>query len=341
MTDEDSSETTDYLSETKADETGEDHVNSPHPFDTIVVGGGPAGLSAALGLGRCLRKVVVCDAGKPRNAAAKVFNGYLSRDGASPHEFLEISRGQLKRYETVEIRKALVVGIEGVPQGFTVELDSGERLTARTILLATGLVDELPQIEGIRQFYGETVHSCPYCDAWELRGSALAVLGGSQEAADLALELLLWTRDIILCTYGVKASFSQETRSTMLRAGIKILDASVQRLEGKGGQLEGVRFNDGTFLPRRGAFFSPGQFQRSNLAEQLGCKACDEEIGCIRCGEDTATNVPGVYAAGNCTKGVQLVIAAVAEGMRAAFAINDALLEKDLNALKGSRGFEL
>ena len=304
-------------------------------LDTIIIGGGPAGLSAALGLGRCLRKVVVCDAGHPRNAAAKVFNGYLSRDGSSPQEFLQVSRAQLQRYETVEIRNATVADVERLPRGFAAVLVSGERMHARTVLLATGLVDELPVIEGVRQFYGKSIHSCPYCDAWELRGFPLAVLGGSQQAADLALELLLWSRDVVLCTYAVPQSFSPETRNAMSRAGIKIMDEPVARMEGSGDRLEGLRFADGTFLPRRAAFFSPGQYQRSSLAERLGCDFCPYEDGCVLCGEDTATNIPGVYAAGNCTKGVQLVIAAVAEGMRAAFAINDALLEEDLTAELG------
>ena len=308
-------------------------VNGSSILDTVIVGGGPAGLSAALGLGRCLRKVVVCDAGQPRNAAAKVFNAYLSRDGSSPQEFLQISRAQLQRYETVEFRNGKVRSIKRVPRGFEAALDSGERLSARTILLATGLVDELPDIKGIRQFYGETVHSCPYCDAWELRGLPLAVLGGSQQAADLALELLLWSRDIVLCTYAVTPSFPGKTRDKLSRLGIKVIEAPIEGLEGTGGQLKGLRFVDGSFLPRVGAFFSPGQFQRSSLPQQLGCCFCEES--CVRCGEDAATNVPGVYAAGNCTNGVQLVVAAVAEGMRAALAINDALLEEDLTAELG------
>src|SRR6188508_690807 len=131
-------------------------------LDAIVIGGGPAGLSAALVLGRCLRNVVVCDAGHPRNEPARIFNGYLSRDGSSPAEFLAISREQLKRYKTVQLRHAVVSDVLRGKDQFTAVLESGERISARTVLIATGLVDELPQVENFRQFYGKTAHNCPY-----------------------------------------------------------------------------------------------------------------------------------------------------------------------------------
>ena len=297
-------------------------------LDTIIIGGGPAGLSAALVLGRCLRNVVVCDAGHPRNEPARIFNGYLSRDGSTPAEFLAISRKQLGRYETVQLREGMVTDVVRGDGEFTAILQSGERLTARTLLIATGLVDELPQIENFLQFYGKTAHSCPYCDGWEVRGQPIAVLGETQEAADLAIELLLWSPDIVLCTNAAAVSYDKKTAQTIDRVGVKIVTKCIARLEGTDGDLEGIRFTDDTFLPRKALFFSPGQFQRSPLAEKLGCDFCSED-GCIDCGENTATNVPGVYAAGNCSKGVQLVIAAVAEGMQAAFAINTALLDAD------------
>jgi thioredoxin reductase len=297
-------------------------------LDTIVVGGGPAGLSAALVLGRCLRKVLVCDAGHPRNEPAKIFNGYLSRDGSTPAEFLAISREQLQRYETVQLRQTVVADIVRGEGEFTAILESGERLVARTILIATGLVDVLPQIQNFRQFYGKSAHSCPYCDGWEARGQPIAVVGADQAAADLAIELLLWSPHIVLCTNNCAPTYDDTTRQTMERVGVKIISNCIARLEGSGEDLEGIRFTDHTFLKRKALFFSPGQFQRSPLAERLGCDFCAED-GCIQSGLDTATNVPGVYAAGNCSRGIQLVIAAVSEGMQAAFAINNALLEAD------------
>jgi thioredoxin reductase len=305
-------------------------------LDAIIVGGGPAGLSAALVLGRCLRHVLVCDAGHPRNEPARIFNGFLSRDGSTPAEFLQICRDQLRRYETIEFRKVKVVDVERGDCRFTAILETGERVTGRMFLLATGLVDELPRIENFRQFYGSTVHSCPYCDGWECRGQPIAVIGCNQESLDLAIELLLWSKDLVLCTNG-PLKVERKAVETFKRLCIRIIDTPIALLEGAGDKLEGIRFTDSSFLPRSAVFFSPGQYQRSPLAEQLGCEFC-EENNCIQCGEDTATNVPGLYAAGNASRGVQLVIAAAAEGMQSAFAINNALLEADAErgALKNS-----
>jgi thioredoxin reductase len=303
-------------------------------LDAIVIGGGPAGLSAALVLGRCLRRVLVCDAGHPRNEPARIFNGFLSRDGSSPAEFLQICRDQLRRYETIEFRKVKVVDVERGDCRFTAILETGERAAGRMLLLATGLVDELPQIENFRQFYGSTVHNCPYCDGWECRGQPIAVTGCNQESLDLAIELLVWSKDLVLCTNGA-LTVDRKAVETAKRLGIRFIETPIALLEGAGDTLEGIRFTDGSFLPRSALFFSPGQYQRSPLAEQLGCEFC-EGNNCIQCGEDTATNIPGVYAAGNASRGVQLVIAAAAEGMQAAFAINSALLDADAatNALR-------
>ena len=295
-------------------------------LDAIVIGGGPAGLSAALVLGRCLRRVLVCDAGHPRNEPARIFNGFLSRDGSSPAEFLQICRDQLRRYETIEFRKVKVVDVERGDCRFTAILETGERFAGRMLLLATGLVDELPQIENFRQFYGSTVHNCPYCDGWECRGQPIAVTGCNQESLDLAIELLLWSKDLVLCTNGA-LTVDRKAVETAKRLGIRFIETPIALLEGAGDTLEGIRFIDGSFLPRSALFFSPGQYQRSPLAEQLGCEFCEGNN--IQCGEDTATNIPGVYAAGNASRGVQLVIAAAAEGMQAAFAINSALLDAD------------
>ncbi len=278
-------------------------------------------------LGRCRRRTLLFDAGHPRNEASHALHGYLTRDGIPPAEFLKIGREQLARYDTIEIRSAKVIQVERGQCHFTATIEGGEQFSSRMLLLATGLVDELPKIDGFRQFYGITAHSCPYCDGWEHRDQPLAVLGCSKDAADLALELLLWSKDVILCTNGAPEC-GCDVLDPMERNGVRVIDKPIARLEGTGDKLERIRFQDGSELARTAIFFSPGQHQRSQLAEQLGCEFCEAD-GCIQCGENTATNVPGVYAAGNATRGVQLVIAAAAEGMQAAFAINTALLEAD------------
>jgi len=219
------------------------------PLDAIVIGGGPAGLSAALVLGRCLRRVLVCDAGHPRNEPARIFNGFLSRDGSTPAEFLQICRDQLRRYETIEFRKVKVVDVERGDCRFTAILETGERVAGRMLLLATGLVDVLPEIENFRQFYGSTVHNCPYCDGWECRDQPIAVTGGNQESVDLAIELLLWSKDLVLCTNG-PITCDRKTMETIGRLDIRVIETPISRLEGNGDKLEGIRFTDGDFLPR-------------------------------------------------------------------------------------------
>jgi thioredoxin reductase len=296
-------------------------------LDVLIVGGGPAGLSAALVLGRCRRRTILFDAGHPRNEASHALHGYLTRDGISPAEFLKIGREQLRRYDTIDVRPGKVTGVERRDRRFTTTLETGDRFSSRMLLLATGLVDELPQVEGFRQFYGVSAHSCPYCDGWEHRDQPLAVIGCDKDAADLALELLLWSKNVILCTNGAPEC-GRDVLEPMQRNGVRIVDGPIKRLEGTADKLERIRFRDGSEIERTAVFFSPGQHQRSPLAQQLGCEFCEAD-GCIQCGENAATNVPGVYAAGNATRGVQLIIAAAAEGMQAAFAINTALLEAD------------
>jgi thioredoxin reductase len=301
-------------------------MNAAIRYDTIIAGGGPAGLSAALVLGRCRRRVLVCDTGKPRNQRSKAMHGFLSRDGTPPAEFAEICRAQLRDYPGVELRSIAVLDARREGDHFAVELGDGSSETSRTLLLATGIVDDLPKIEGFDRFYGRTAHHCPYCDGWEHRDQPLAVVGCKVEAADLAIELLLWSKDLVLCTDG-PPDFSAEKRLELDHLGIRVIEAPIAALEGEGDVLGGIRFRDGRFLARAALFFSPGQKQHSPLAERLGCELC--EAGSIQCAEDTETCVPGLYAAGNASRGLQLVIIAAAEGTRSAFAINERLCQDD------------
>lgn len=295
-------------------------------YDTIIAGGGPAGLSAALVLGRCRRKVLVCDIGRPRNHRSKAIHGFLSRDGTPPGEFAEICRDQLRRYPNVELRHAEIIDARIEGDGFSVELREGATETSRALLLATGIVDELPRIAGFDQFYGRSAHHCPYCDGWEHRDQPLAVLGGKLEAAELAIELLLWSKDVVLCTDGAPELTAKES-GRLEQNGVRVIEDRIASLEGEGDVLRAIRFANGEALERAALFFSPRQMQRSPLGEKLGCEFCDD--GSIQCTEGAETCVPGLYAAGNASRGLQLVIIAAAEGTRAAFAINEWLCEKE------------
>jgi thioredoxin reductase len=296
-------------------------------FDVIIVGAGPAGLSAALILGRSRRRVLVLDSGKPRNAASRGLHGFLTRDGIDPSEFLTIAHEQLRAYETVEVRMAEVISATCVASSFELKLANGERFSCRKLLLATGVVDELPDIAGLKELYGSSVFHCPYCDGWEMRDQPLAVYGRGENGAGLALELTLWSRDLVLCTDG-PGELQEGELARLARHNIDVREDQIERLDGDDGVLKEIVFTNGTTISRRGMFFSTSQHQHSDLAEQLGCALTEE--GCIDTGEYETTNVPGLYVAGDASRLVQFVIVAAAEGAQAAVAINKELMKEDL-----------
>ena len=296
-------------------------------LDVIIVGAGPAGLSAALVLGRCRRRVLICDAGHPRNASSHALHGFLTRDGINPTEFLHIAGEQLRPYETVELRQAEVTDARRQAHTFEVTLSTGERISSRKLLLATGVVDEIPSIEGISELYGRTVFHCPYCDGWELRDQPLAVYGRGENGFGLSLELLLWSRDLVFCTNG-PSELSPEQIERLTRHNIAMKEERIVRLEGSEGNLERIVFADGESLARKAMFFSTGNTQSSNLPEKLGCKFTDQ--GCVDTGEYETTDVPGLYVAGDASRLVQFVIVAASEGAQAAVAINKELMKEDL-----------
>jgi thioredoxin reductase len=303
-------------------------------WDVIVVGGGPAGLSAALVLGRCRRRVLVCDLGRPRNARAHAVHAFFTRDGTPPRQLLRTARAQLAPYESVEVRRVEVRDARPAGRGFEVRTAGGARLRARFLLLATGVVDVLPRIDGIDRFYGSSVFHCPYCDGWEMRDRALAVYGRGRSGAGLARDLLSWSRDVVLCTDGPPRLDAAERRR-LARLGIPVHSGRIARLDGRGRTLRSLQFRDGTRLAREGVFLSTGQHQRSPLAERLGCAFTGR--GAVRTDRSEMTSVPGVYAAGDCSRDVQLVIVAAAEGARAAFAINKELAREALERRERSR----
>jgi thioredoxin reductase len=296
-------------------------------YDVIIVGAGPAGLSAALILGRARRRVLVCDTGRPRNAASRAMHGYLTRDGMPPSEFLQTAREQMRQYETVEMRDIAVVHAECRDGTFHVTLQDGVRLAARKLLIATGVSDNVPSIPGFRELYGIGVFHCPYCDGWEVRDQPLAVYGRGARGLGLSLELTGWSRDIVLCTDG-PSELAADDIARLTRNGVVVRDDRVARLEGTAA-LERIVFATGEPLPRRAVFFTTGQTQQSDLARTLGCEI--NEKGTVRTGKYEATHLSGLYVAGDASRAVQWVIVAAAEGAEAAFAINTDLLKEDLS----------
>jgi thioredoxin reductase len=296
-------------------------------FDVIIVGAGPAGLSAALMLGRCRRSVLLCDNGRPRNAATQAIHGYLTRDSIPPSEFRAIGRQQLARYETVQLRDVEVVDAACRDGRFVVALAGGEQVESRKLLLATGVVDNLPALQGISELYGRSVFHCPYCDGWEVRDQPLAVYGRGDRAEGLALELTGWSRDVVVFTDG-ECEMDDTQRRRLERHGIGVREERLARLEGADGVLERVVFANGESVARRAMFVTLGQEQRSAMAIRLGCEFNDK--GTVMTGKYETTHLKGLFVAGDASRAVQWVVVAAAEGAEAAFAINTQLLKEDL-----------
>ena len=294
--------------------------------DVLIVGGGPAGLSAALVLGRARRRVLLCDSGNPRNATSRGVNGFLSRDGVDPHELRRLGREQLVPYDGVELRDAVVAEARCTKTGFEAVLADGTRLEARKLLLATGLEIEFPKIDGLAELYGQGVFDCPYCDGWEERDGPIAVLGPGDKGHGFALELLGWSRDVVLLTDG-PAELSRAERQVLDKHNIRLIEDPVAGVEGGAKGLERIRFAHGGAIERKALFFCPDDRIISPLAMKLGCELSGR--GDAEASVYGKTNVAGLYVAGDASVRVHFAIVAAAEGAMAAFAINNEILNED------------
>ena len=296
--------------------------------DVCIVGAGAAGLSAALLLGRCRRDVVVFDSAKPRNSVSRALHGFLTRDGIPPWDLRELGRQQLAAYPSVQLRELTVVSVTRRQDRFELRTSDDQVTAARMLLLATGRTDELPDRPGFRALYGRGVYHCPFCDGWEHRDEALVTYGRGTDAFDVACELLTWSDRVTLCSDG-PPELSEEQRTRLAVNGIAINETPVRELRAAADStLECVAFANGETLRCGALFFVTAAPQKSHLPESLGCVF--DESGGVKCKEHAATDVPGLFVAGNVRCGIHLAITAAAEGAEAAIAINDALLELEL-----------
>lgn len=297
-------------------------------YDVAIIGGGPAGLSAALVLARSCRRIVACDHGHPRNYAAQAVHGYLGSDGISPSGLRSLGINECRAYGVqfidAKVRTATCDG-KTVRSRFQLELENGQFLIARKLLLATGVLDILPKIHGFADFYGTTIHHCPYCDGWEHRDKRLVALGCGEAAGKLALTLIGWSPHVTCCTNDRTLGNSIADRLKKYQIGVR--SELITEFAGDGDILQEVRFADGKFLKCDALFFSAEQSQRSQLPVMLGCE-CDDD-GLIVKHEKQGAGVRGLFLAGDADGEVQFAIVAAAEGAVAATAINAELLAED------------
>jgi thioredoxin reductase len=293
-------------------------------YEIVIVGGGAAGLSAALVLGRARRRVVVIDAGEPRNAPAAHMQGFLSRDGMPPIELLRAGRAEVARYG-VELLDGRVLDMG---PGYTVTLAGGRTLTARRILIATGVSDELPQIEGVRDRWGRDLLHCPYCHGWEVRDQPLGVLGTIAGSVQHALLVRQWSDDVVFFAHSYE--LDPEERLQLDARGIRIEPAAVVRLVVENDRLRGVELADGRIVPRAAVFVRPGNVPHDDgLLAALDCATND--AGFVTVDATWRTSNPGVWAAGNVVDPRAQVITSAGAGSAAAIAINADLVQEDID----------
>jgi thioredoxin reductase len=294
-------------------------------FDVVIVGGGPAGLSAALMLGRCRRRVLVCDLGAPRNRRSHALHGYLTRDGIPPSQLNELGRAELHQYG-VDVRQVGVTGVRCMPDHHILSLGDGSETRSRFLLIATGVIDDLPGISGFDECYGRSLFHCPYCDGWERRDQRIAAFGGGKAGVGLALGLKTWSADVLLCTNGAAVNRRGRTRLASNQIALRV-DA-IAALDHHEGELRAVVFESGERIARDAMFFTTGQHPQSELAIALGCTLTSR--GTVKTGSQCDTNVRRVFVAGDASRDAQFVVVAAAEGVKAAVAINKALQAEDV-----------
>ncbi|WP_405671449.1 NAD(P)/FAD-dependent oxidoreductase [Streptomyces canus] len=303
-------------------------------YEVIVVGGGAAGLSAALVLGRARRHTLVVDAGEPRNTPAAHMQGFLTRDGMPPAEFLAIGREEIKGYGVELVRDRVVE----VAPGFAVTLASGRVFKARRLVVATGLKDELPDVPGVAARFGKDVLHCPYCHGWEVRDQAFGVLATTPLSVHQALMVSQWSKDVTLFLHTVAESeLSDDDLRRLAAAGVGVVPGEVAELIVTDDRLTAVRLEDGTTHAREVVFTAPRAVPQNGLLERLGAELQETPFGSYPVVDGNGqTTVPGVYAVGNAAGFAEQVINAASAGYRAAATINGELLMSDLDATIGS-----
>jgi len=290
-------------------------------FDVVIIGGGPAGLNAALVLGRARKNVLVIDEGRPRNAVTRETHNFLTRDGVSPSEFRRIAREEISAYPGVSFVTGTAVSLAGADGDFQITTAQGETYTSKKLLFTVGMKDQPLDIPGLKEVYGKSAFVCPYCDGWELRDQPLVIINKGAELMHFAPVISGWTNQFTICTNGPDEL--SETEREALQKKVSLFDSPIRHIDSKDGIVQQVILEDGTSIPCRGIFFKPSLVIGSDLPRAIGCEMT--EIGIVVVDQFGKTSVPGVYSAGDAISRMHQAIAAAASGSLSAAAINNEL----------------
>ncbi len=291
-------------------------------LDVLIIGGGPAGLNAALVLGRARKNVVVIDDETPRNWVTRETHGFVTRDGASPREFRKAAKDQIAAYPSVQFASDTATAITGSDGDFVVKTTQGASYRTKKILFAVGKKDLPLDINGLTEVYGKSAFVCPYCDGWELRDQSLVIIVSGDKALHMAKVITGWTDRYTICTNG-SDSLTDEQREELEQHHVTVFDAPIQSINSEEGMVQQVVLNDGTAIPCTGVFFQPKLFTGSELPKAIGCEIT--ESGTVIVDASGKTSVAGVYSAGDAASEMYQAITAASLGALSAVSINNEL----------------
>lgn len=291
-------------------------------FDCMIIGAGPAGLSASLTLGRARRKIAVLDDGTNRNRVTQETHGFITRDGIKPQEFKDLGFDEVKKYPSVSIIKTTVTEIIKEPSSefFMVKTKDGKEYLTEKIILATGVQEVFPSIPAIKTYYGKSLFSCPYCDGWELRDKPLIIIAEKEGHAPYMAKLLYnWSKDLVVATNGNEMSAVDIEQ--LKQRGIKVMTEPILKLHGEDGYLQQVEFESGEIIARTGGFVVSSSYRPNKFVEQIGCELT--ELGAAVTDGLGRTSVKNIYIAGETEKAEpSSLLSAAADGSKAAFSVN-------------------
>lgn len=294
-------------------------------LDCAIIGGGPAGLNAALVVGRGRKQVIVFDDELPRNRVTQESHGFITNDGMTPFEIRQAGEADLQKYPNIQIKRSRINDIQKREEFFTLLTHEGDTFEAKKIILATGLQDILPEIEGIHDVYGKTLFSCPFCDGWELKDKALALIAENQRALHMAKLLSNWTKDLIVFTNG--HVLAEEDKSLLTEHSIQVIDVPIVSIDHDNGQLRSLQLADGETVKREGGFVASEFKQSAPFAEKLGCQMTKNA------GIETdilgRTTVSGVFACGDNLGGPAQLVLAAAAGSQAGMGVIHELVQEE------------